>query len=90
LFGGSKRDPRYATSERFILYFIGAGLGLIAGMIAWFSASHWLATSILWFEARYPRLVGSKSLRIYEVVFCGLLVLGCFAIAFWIMLLVTR
>lgn len=55
----------------------------------WFTVSHWVASSILWAENRYPMLVGSKRLRIYEVVICGLLVLVCLAIAVWIMRLVA-
>jgi hypothetical protein len=72
------------------LHFIGAGLGLFAGLIMWFTGSHWLASSILWAEDRYPKLIGSKGLRVYEVIICGLLVLGCFAIAAWVMLLVAK
>jgi hypothetical protein len=72
------------------LHFIGASLGLFAGLIIWFTGSHWLASSILWAEDRYPRLIGSRRLRVYEIVLCGLLVLGCFALAFWIMLLIAE
>jgi len=73
-----------------ILHFIAAGLGLFVGLSLWFTASHWLAASIFWAEARFPRLVGSKSLRVYEAIICGLLVLGCFAVAFWVMQAIAR
>ena len=56
----------------------------------WFTASHWLASSILWAENRFPRLIGSKRLRVYEVMICGLLVVACFAIAVWVMLLIAE
>lgn len=67
------------------MQFITASVGLILGLMAWFFASHLLATSIIWVENRYPKMIGSKSLRAYETVICGLLVLGCFAIAVWVM-----
>ena len=72
------------------MHFIAGSLGLIAGVITWFTASHWLASSILWAENRYPGLIGSKRLRIYEIIICALLVLGCFAIAVWIMRLIVK
>jgi hypothetical protein len=72
------------------LHFIGASLGLFAGLIMWFTASHWLASSVLWAENRFPRLIGSKRLRVYEIVICGLLVLACFAIAVSITLLIAE
>jgi hypothetical protein len=72
------------------LHFIGASLGLFAGLVMWFTASHWLASSIIWAEDRLPRLIGSKRLRVYEIVICGLLVLACFAIAVWVMLLIAE
>jgi hypothetical protein len=80
---GRARIPRFPKGS--ILHFIAAGVGLFAGLTLWFAASHWLASSIFWAEARFPKLVGSKSLRVYEAIICGLLVLGCFAVAFWIM-----
>ena len=72
------------------MHFIAASLGFIAGVITWFTASHWLASSILWAENRYPWLAGSKRLRAYEILICGLLVLGCFAVAVWIMRLIVK
>ena len=72
------------------MHIMTASLGLILGMVVWFSASHLLATSILWVENRYPKMAGSLSLRAYEAVMCGLLVLGCFAIAVWIMWLLAK
>jgi hypothetical protein len=72
------------------LQIVAASLGLILGMITWFTASHWLASSILWFESRYPKLAGSKRLRAYEIVICGLLVLTCFAVAALIMRLMLK
>jgi hypothetical protein len=72
------------------LNLIAAGLGLIAGLIVWCTGSHWLASSILWAESHYPRLVGSKRLRVYEIAICGLLVVGCFAIAVWVMRLIVK
>lgn len=83
------RNPQSVFLEVLILHFIAASLGLIAGLIMWFTGSHWLASSILWAENRYPALVGSKRLRIYEVLICGVLVLGCFAFAAWITWLIV-
>ena len=60
---------------------------MILGMTTWFAASHWLASSIIWVEGRYPNLIGSKGLRVYESVVCGLLVLACFAVAVFITLM---
>jgi hypothetical protein len=65
-------------------------VGLILGLITWFTASHLLASSILWVENRYPKLAGSLSLRAYEMVMCGLLVLSCFAVAVWIMRVLAK
>lgn len=68
----------------FKLYFLAVIAGLITGTIAWFIASHWIASSITSVEDRRPELVGSKRLRVGEAVACGALFLACFAIAFWI------
>ena len=72
------------------MHFIAASLGLILGMTVWFVASHLLASSIIWVENRYPKMEGSKSMRAYETVICGLLVLGCFAIAIWVLRSFTK
>lgn len=66
------------------MYFLAGLLGLTIGVLVWFLASHWIATSIEWVEDRRPELVGSRQLRIGEAVVCGALVLAAFALAFWI------
>ena len=75
---------------KFLLYFIAALVGVIAGVMIWFAASRWVASSILWAESRYPRLAGSKSLRAYEAVVCGLLVFFALALAFLIARLLVK
>ena len=66
------------------MYFLAVIAGLTVGIIVWFFASHWIASSITWVEDRRPEMVGSKQLRIGEAVACGALVLACVALAFWI------
>ncbi|HXG94970.1 MAG TPA: hypothetical protein VNN73_21705 [Blastocatellia bacterium] len=71
-------------------YFIAGFIGLVVGFIVWFIASRWIASSILWVESRYPRLVGSKSMRAGEIIATGALVLACLALAFWIARLLVQ
>jgi hypothetical protein len=59
-------------------------VGLTIGVIVWFLASHWIASSITWVEDRQPEMVGSKQLKVGEVVACCALVLACSALALWI------
>jgi hypothetical protein len=58
--------------------------GFTVGIIVWFVASHWIASSMTWVEDRHPELAGSRQLRVGEVVACGALVLACSALALWI------
>jgi hypothetical protein len=66
------------------LYFLAIIVGVTTAVIVWFLASHWIATSMAWVEDHRPQLVGSKTLRVGEVIVCGALVLASFALAFWI------
>lgn|GEM_PF-1105826 len=66
------------------LYFVTAIAGFVIGFIVWFMLSYVLARSIMWIEARHPQLVGSKGMRVSEIIACGVIVLGCLALAFWI------
>ncbi len=68
------------------MYFVAALIGFLGGFIVWFIVSYALARSIMWIEARNPQLVGSKGMRAGEIIACGLIVLGCIALAFWIAL----
>ena len=73
-----------------MVYVIAVILGLFIAFILWFVMARWIAASIVWVESRYPHLIGSRGMRVSEVVACGLLVLACFAIAFWIAQLLVR
>jgi hypothetical protein len=66
------------------LYFVTGLVGFVIGFIVWFMLSYLLARSIMWIEARHPQLVGSKGMRVSEIIVCGVIVLGCLALAFWI------
>jgi len=66
------------------LYFLATIAGLTIAVIVWFLVSHWIETSIEWIEDHRPELVGSKRLRLGEVIACSALVLASFALAFWI------
>lgn len=67
------------------MYLLAIIAGLTVGVVVWFLASHWIASSIAWVEDRHPELIGSRQLRVGEVVACGALVLASFALALWIM-----
>lgn len=66
------------------MYLLAIIAGLTVGVVVWFLASHWIASSITWVEDRRPELTGSKRLRVGEAVACGALVLASVALAFWI------
>jgi len=66
------------------LYFIAIVSGFVVGLIVWVVASHWIATSIAWAEARQPHLFGTRRLRAGEAIACGLLLVSCLALAYWI------
>ena len=65
-------------------YVIAGIVAVLVCFVLWFIASRWLAASILWTESRYPHLAGSRGLRVGEIIACGLLVLACLALAFWV------
>ncbi|HKY04961.1 MAG TPA: hypothetical protein VJQ56_08725 [Blastocatellia bacterium] len=73
-----------------MVYVIAVILGLFIAFILWFVMARWIAASIVWVESRYPHLLGSRGMRVSEAVACGLLVIACFAIAFWIAQLLVR
>jgi hypothetical protein len=66
------------------LYFVVGLAALAMGFMMWFITSPWVAASILWAENHYPQLVGTKSMKVSEMIICGLQVFGCFALAIWI------
>lgn len=70
------------------LYTIAAFCGLGVGVLVWYVASSWIATSLEWAETHHPTLGGSKKLRIAEGVACGALLFACVALAWWIACLV--
>lgn len=72
------------------MYFLAAIAGLAAGFVIWLFASHWIAGSIAWIEDRRPELVGSRQLRAAEAVACGVLFVGCLALAFWLAWLMEK
>jgi len=65
-------------------YVVAGFVGVLIAFVIWFIGARWVAASVLWTESRFPRLVGSRRLRLSEIIACGLLVLACFAIAFWV------
>lgn len=67
-----------------MVYVIAAILGLLIAFALWFIMARWIAASLLWFESRYPNLIGSRGVRMSEIVACSVLVIACFAIAFWV------
>jgi hypothetical protein len=66
------------------LYVIAGLVGLAVCVIVWYITSRWIVSSIFWIEHRYPQVIGTKAIRVSEVIVCGLQVLGSFALAFWI------
>ena len=62
-----------------------AGLaGFAVGFIVWYITSRWIASSIFWVEHRYPQMIGTKAIKVSEVIACGLQVFASMALAFWI------
>lgn len=66
------------------MFIIAAPVGFAAGVIMWYITSRWIASMIFWVEHRYPQAVGTRAIKVSEVVACGLQVLACLALAFWI------
>jgi hypothetical protein len=54
------------------------------GVLVWYFASWWIATSLEWAETHYPELGGSRRLRIAEGIACGALLFACMALSYWI------
>jgi hypothetical protein len=73
-----------------MVYVIAVIVGLFIAFILWFILARWIAASIIWVESRYPHLLGSRGVRVSEIVACGLLVVACLAIAFWLARLLVR
>lgn len=73
-----------------MIYVIAVILGLFIAFILWFIGARWIAASIVWVESRYPHLLGTRAMRVSEIIASGLLVAACFAIAFWLAWLLVR
>ena len=63
---------------------IAALVGFALGVIFWYITARWIALTIFWVEHRYPQVIGTRAIKISEVLVCGLQVLACLALAFWI------
>jgi cytosine/uracil/thiamine/allantoin permease len=66
------------------LYVFAGLVGLAAGVTVWYITSRWIALSIFWVEHRYPQMIGTKAIKVSEVIVCSLQVLASMALAFWI------
>jgi cytosine/uracil/thiamine/allantoin permease len=71
------------------VYVIAGLVGFAAGIIVWYITSRWIASTIFWVEHRYPQVVGTRAIKVSEVLACGLQVLACLALAIWIARLMT-
>jgi hypothetical protein len=76
--------------EGFKLYIVAGIVGITVAFTAWLITSHAVAASIVWAESRYPHWAGTKGMRIGEAALCGLVVLLCFALAFWVAHLIVK
>lgn len=59
-------------------------VGFAIGVALWFITSPFIVSSIFWVEKHYPQMIGTRMIRVSEVVVCGLQVFACMALAFWI------
>jgi hypothetical protein len=66
------------------LYVIVGLVGLAICVILWYITSRWIASSIFWVEHRYPQVIGTRILKVSEVIVCTLQVFACLALAFWL------
>ena len=66
------------------MYVIAGLVGLAIGVSVWYITSRWIVLSIFWIEQRYPQMIGSKTIKVSEVIVCSLQVLASLALAFWI------
>jgi len=71
------------------LYVIAGLAGLATSLVIWYITSRFIASSIFWVEHRYPQTVGTRMIRVSEVIVCGLQVLACLALAFWVVRLMV-
>lgn len=58
------------------------GFGI--GIVAWFLMSHWVALWLNHVEDDNPKMVQSRTLRVYEFLACGVVFVGCLALALWL------
>ena len=63
---------------------ITALVGLAMGVVLWYITSRWIASTIFWVEHRYPQLIGTRAIKVSEIFVCGLQVLACLSLAFWL------
>ena len=66
------------------MFIIAAPVGFAVGVIVWYITSRWIASTIFRVEQRYPQLIGTRAIKVSEILVCGLQVLACLALAFWI------
>ena len=66
------------------MYVIAGLVGLAVGVSVWYITSRWIASSIFWVEHHYPQMIGTKTIKVSEVIVCSLQVLASMALAFWI------
>jgi hypothetical protein len=59
-------------------------IGVGTGFFVWMLSSHWVAVLLNRIEDRNPALAGSRTLRLYEVLICGLVFVVCLALALWL------
>lgn len=59
-------------------------IGFAFGVVLWFITSRFIVSSIFWVEEHYPQMVGTRIIRVSEMVVCGLHVFACMALAFWL------
>ncbi|HJQ24686.1 MAG TPA: hypothetical protein VKA60_12280 [Blastocatellia bacterium] len=66
------------------MFIIAAPVGFAVGVIMWYITSRWIASTIFWVEQRYPQLIGTRAIKVSEILVCGLQVFACLALALWI------
>ena len=63
-------------------------IGVVIGVVAWFTLSYFTTNMILWIEKKHPHRAGTRLVRTAEVVLCGTTVLLCLTLGFWLATLI--
>jgi hypothetical protein len=66
------------------LYIVASLIGFLAGLVVWFAGSYLVAQFIYRGSIRQPTPMSDKSLKVYEIILCGLMFVISVSILFFV------